>query len=97
MKGGMRTDELCFNKRYGLLYWHQTSLKCFKLGNELGKLAHLKVTFINDIQKGTESDLSAGGLREATPMTKYDWIGEEGVELGSMHEIREQEPAFELL
>lgn len=70
MKGGMGTDELCFNKRYCLFYWHQTSPKSFKLGNELGKFAHLEAKFINNMQKRTEADLSARGLREATLMTR---------------------------
>lgn len=84
----MGTDELCFKKRYGLLYWHQTSLKCFKLGNEQGKLAHLKAKFINDMQNRTQADLSARGLQEATSMTRNGWTGEEGLELVSMHEIK---------
>ena len=96
MKGVMGTDELCFNKRYCLFYWHQTSLKCFKLSNELGKFAHLEAKFINNMQK-TEADLRARGLQEATPMTRNSWTGEEGLELGSIHEIREQEPALKLL
>lgn len=60
--------------------WHQTSPRCFNLGNELGKLAHLRAKFGHDMQEGTEADLSAGargGLQEATPVARcgLEWRG----------------------
>lgn len=71
--------------------WHQTSQRCFNLGNELGKLAHLRAKFGHDMQEGTEADLSAGGgggrCRKLLQWLGVGWSGE-GLELGSVREIQ---------